>query len=41
MVLVYTGKTYNYCELRNGLPPLGHRFDTSSDTEVVLRAHRE
>ncbi|CAN7253066.1 asparagine synthase (glutamine-hydrolyzing) [Mesorhizobium caraganae] len=41
LVLVYTGETYNYRELRHRLAALGHRFDTSSDTEVVLRAHRE
>ncbi|RWI36998.1 MAG: asparagine synthase (glutamine-hydrolyzing) [Mesorhizobium sp.] len=41
LVLVYTGETYNYRELRQRLAALGHRFDTSSDTEVVLHAHRE
>ncbi|RWE84948.1 MULTISPECIES: asparagine synthase (glutamine-hydrolyzing) [unclassified Mesorhizobium] len=41
LVLVYTGETYNYTELRQRLAGLGHRFDTSSDTEVVLHAHRE
>ncbi|GLR90397.1 asparagine synthase (glutamine-hydrolyzing) [Bradyrhizobium iriomotense] len=41
LVLVYTGETYNYRELRGRLAALGHRFDTSSDTEVVLHAHRE
>lgn len=41
LVLVYTGETYNYRELRQRLASLGHRFETSSDTEVVLHAHRE
>ncbi|APG14884.1 asparagine synthase (glutamine-hydrolyzing) [Bradyrhizobium japonicum] len=41
LVLVYTGETYNYRELRQRLVALGHQFDTSSDTEVVLHAHRE
>ncbi|WP_027577367.1 asparagine synthase (glutamine-hydrolyzing) [Bradyrhizobium sp. WSM1743] len=41
LVLVYTGETYNYRDLRQRLAALGHRFDTSSDTEVVLHAHRE
>lgn len=41
LVLIYTGETYNYRELRQRLAALGHRFDTSSDTEVVLRAHHE
>ncbi|MER8824817.1 asparagine synthase (glutamine-hydrolyzing) [Mesorhizobium sp. M0991] len=41
LALVYTGETYNYRELRQRLAALGHRFDTNSDTEVVLHAHRE
>lgn len=41
LVLVYTGETYNYRELRQRLAALGHQFDTNSDTEVVLHAHRE
>ncbi|UPJ76797.1 asparagine synthase (glutamine-hydrolyzing) [Bradyrhizobium sp. 187] len=41
LVLVYTGETYNYRELRQRLAARGHRFETNSDTEVVLRAHRE
>ncbi|MBM2712822.1 asparagine synthase (glutamine-hydrolyzing) [Mesorhizobium caraganae] len=41
LVLVYGGETYNYRELRQRLAALGHRFNTSSDTEVVLHAHRE
>lgn len=40
-VLVYSGETYNYRELRERLAAVGHRFETSSDTEVVLHAHRE
>ena len=41
LVLVYSGETYNYRELRERLAAAGRRFDTSSDTEVVLQAHRE
>ncbi|MEY9981542.1 asparagine synthase (glutamine-hydrolyzing) [Bradyrhizobium yuanmingense] len=41
LVLVYTGETYNYRELRQRLATQGHLFETSSDTEVVLHAHRE
>ncbi|WP_292090594.1 hypothetical protein [Mesorhizobium sp.] len=36
LVLVYTGETYNYRELRQQLAGLVHRMNTSSDTEVVL-----
>ncbi|GAA3233669.1 asparagine synthase (glutamine-hydrolyzing) [Pseudonocardia petroleophila] len=41
LALVYSGETYNYRELRERLAAAGHRFDTASDTEVVLHAHRE
>jgi asparagine synthase (glutamine-hydrolysing) len=41
LVLVYSGETYNYRELRERLSIAGHRFNTTSDTEVVLHAHRE
>lgn len=41
LVLVYSGEVYNYRELRERLSAAGRRFDTSSDTEVVLHAHRE
>ncbi|NMH98134.1 asparagine synthase (glutamine-hydrolyzing) [Pseudonocardia acidicola] len=39
--LVYSGETYNFRELRERLAAAGHRFETSSDTEVVLHAHLE
>lgn len=36
--LVFNGEIYNYRELRSELSDLGHRFDTDTDTEVLLRA---
>jgi len=39
--LVYNGEVYNYRELRDQLVSKGHRFASSSDSEVVLAAWRE
>jgi asparagine synthase (glutamine-hydrolysing) len=36
-LLVYNGEVYNHIELRNDLAARGEAFETSSDTEVVLR----
>jgi asparagine synthase (glutamine-hydrolysing) len=39
VVLVYSGEAYNFVELREELRRAGERFETSSDTEVVLRGY--
>ncbi|HKS44011.1 MAG TPA: asparagine synthase (glutamine-hydrolyzing) [Amycolatopsis sp.] len=41
VVMVYSGETYNFSELRAELTGLGHRFRTGSDTEVVLHGYLE
>jgi asparagine synthase (glutamine-hydrolysing) len=39
VALVYSGEAYNFLELREELRRAGERFETSSDTEVVLRGY--
>ena len=41
VAMVYSGETYNFTELRAELTGRGHRFDTDSDTEVVLHGYLE
>jgi len=37
-ILTYNGELYNFCELRAELEALGHRFQSQTDSEVVLYA---
>lgn len=39
--IVYNGEVYNYVELRNDLIRKGHKFQTASDTEVILHLYKE
>ncbi|MFF3946210.1 asparagine synthase (glutamine-hydrolyzing) [Streptomyces sp. NPDC001902] len=41
VAMVYSGEAYNFTELRKELTVRGHRFTTTSDTEVVLRGYLE
>lgn len=40
-VLVYNGEIYNVDEIKPGLEQTGYRFETTSDTEVILYAYME
>ena len=41
ITVAFNGEIYNYIELRTELQRRGHRFHTSSDTEVLLRMYLE
>lgn len=41
LTIVFNGEIYNYLELRSTLQHYGHRFNTESDTEVILKAYRQ
>ena len=41
LVLSFNGEIYNYKELRKKLKNLGHKFETQTDTEVLLKAYKE
>lgn len=37
--MVYNGEVYNYLQIRKELEKLGEKFNTDTDTEVVLKAY--
>jgi len=41
LTVVFNGMVYNYRELRAELEAMGHRFFSTSDTEVVLRGYAQ
>lgn len=38
-ILTYNGEVYNYLEIRAQLEKEGHKFDTATDSEVILKAY--
>lgn len=41
LCVTFNGEIFNYVELRNELERKGHRFQTQSDTEVILHQYEE
>ncbi len=41
LVISYNGEVYNYRELRDELKAKGYKFNTESDTEVIVQAYAE
>ena len=41
IITVFNGEIYNYHDLKNILETLGHRFQTNSDTEILLYGWKE
>jgi asparagine synthase (glutamine-hydrolysing) len=37
--ITYNGEVYNFCEIKDELEGEGHKFKSSSDTEVILTAY--
>jgi asparagine synthase (glutamine-hydrolysing) len=41
LTITYNGEIYNYIELKNQLQDIGYKFNTDTDTEVILAYYKE
>ena len=41
LVIIFNGEIYNYLEIKETLIAKGHSFESSTDTEVLLKAYQE
>lgn len=41
LVLIFNGEIYNYIELREELKKYGYKFQTASDSEVIIKAYQK
>ena len=41
LTLVFNGEIYNFLEIKSELEALGHTFNTSSDTEVLIKGFKQ
>lgn len=41
LIIVYNGEVYNFKEIRKSLESLGYKFNSKTDTEVILYAYQE
>jgi asparagine synthase (glutamine-hydrolysing) len=39
--IVYNGEIYNFKEIRNKLEKYGYKFESNSDTEVILKSYHK
>ena len=41
LILIYNGEIYNFREIKGKLEKIGHKFETKSDTEVLIKSYYE
>jgi len=41
IIIIYNGEIYNFKKIKEDLEKKGHRFESSTDTEVILKSYQE